>query len=197
MAGRLARDQRGLDHVGRARHGAREERPRARHHAVALVLRVGGVRELLPERVVRVVERAHQRRVERDVHRLEPVAVLPRVERERERLVVVEVGRPSTWRTALATLSGARAPSRRAASLAAERLVEALERAASPTPARRARASTVSSTASGGSPTASKKAGSTRSTSATMSSTTRRASDGASHAAAMRRRRCSVRPETV
>ena len=132
-----SRDQLGLDHVDARRHAAREQRPRARHHAVSLVLRVGRVRELLAEGVVRVRERAHQRRVRRDVERLEPVGgSSPGRARASSASSSERSRRPSTWRTASATTCGARAlqsTSRERAAL--ERLVEGLEqRRRRPTP---------------------------------------------------------------
>ena len=129
VAGRVLADQLGLHDVDVRRHGAREQRSRARHHAVALILRVGAVRELLAERVVGVLERAHQRRVGRDVQRLEPIRVARRVERDRERLGVVEIGAAEHASHRVGHHLRARArPSRRAANAAAERLVEGFER---------------------------------------------------------------------
>ena len=64
----------------------------AGRHAVALVLAVGRVRELLAERVGRVEERARQLAVRRQRQRLAEGAVLRRVEDEADRVVVGERG---------------------------------------------------------------------------------------------------------
>ena len=77
--------------VGRRRVDVRHQRPAGRHHAVALVLRVGGVAQPLLERVGRMLQRAHQRRVIRHVHHFEAIAVPRGVQHPVDRLVVVHV----------------------------------------------------------------------------------------------------------
>ena len=89
---RVRGDERGRDVVGPARVGERHERARGRHHAVPLVLAVGGVGELLQERVGGVVHRPPERGVHRELQRLQAVAVEAGVEEPLERRVVAERG---------------------------------------------------------------------------------------------------------
>ena len=174
MAGRILADQLRLDHVDPSRHAAREQRPRARHRSMSLVLRVGRVRELLAERVVRVRERAHQRRVRGDVERLQAIGVPRGIEHQLERLVV---GRGRSVRARGAPhprsprASGGRSrPAARCGPRGTCRRLRPRHRRRRPAGARRL--STASS--SGGLPTCSKNEGSIRETSATIRSTTSR-----------------------
>ena len=166
---------------------------------MALVLRVGGVRELLAEHEVRVRERAHHRRVGRDVEVLEPVAVDLRVERRRERVGVGEIGAAEHVAHGVGHhLGRARAPVDEPRGAPAERLVERLERGRIAEARRRERASRAPLRARAAHRRrAPKKLGSSRSTSATISPITRAASLGTSPTRAMRRSRCSTRPEIV
>jgi hypothetical protein len=91
VAVRIRADELGLHHVDAGRHRAREQRTRARHGAVTLVLGVRGVGELLAEHVVGVGERARERRVRGDVERLEPIVIVCGIEDETECFVVVEI----------------------------------------------------------------------------------------------------------
>ena len=79
--------------VGRHRVGERHHRPRRRHHAMALILRVGGVAQPLLEHVAGVIERAHHRRVIRDVEHVDAVLVLRRIHHPIDRLGVVHFRR--------------------------------------------------------------------------------------------------------
>ena len=57
-----------------------QQRPRAGHHAMALVLAVGGVADLLGEREMGVLQRPHERRVHAHVHRFQAIGIARRVQ---------------------------------------------------------------------------------------------------------------------
>ena len=102
----------GSDVVGPPRVGEGHAAGReAGHHAVALVLAVRGVGELLQERVGRVVQGAGQRRVHGEVQGLEAVAVARRGSRASSSASssgsASRRSRPSTARTASAVVSSA------------------------------------------------------------------------------------------
>ena len=63
----------------------------AGHHAVPLVLAVGGVADFLREREMRVLERAHHGRVHTHVQRLPPVGIARGIEHPVERLGVANI----------------------------------------------------------------------------------------------------------
>ena len=85
---RIPADQHGQHRVRPARIRQREQRARARHHAVTLVLAIRGVRDLLCKRIARILQRAHHRRVYADVQRLQPVGISRRVHQPVDRFCV-------------------------------------------------------------------------------------------------------------
>src|SRR5215472_5168791 len=58
LGARIRGEKHGRDVVGLARVGKREQRPRTRNHAMALVLAVGSVADFFDKSVIRVLERA-------------------------------------------------------------------------------------------------------------------------------------------
>ena len=95
--------------IGRDGVRQRHQRPRSGHHAMPLILGVGGVAQALAERVAGVLQRPHQRRVIRHLDRVEPVRIAGRIEQAIERVVVdrSSPSAPNTERTASATTSSA------------------------------------------------------------------------------------------
>ena len=85
---RIVANQHGRDVVGRARIGEGEQRARAGHHAVALVLTIGGVADFFREGEIRVLQRAHRRRVDADVQRLEAIGIARGIQHAVERFGV-------------------------------------------------------------------------------------------------------------
>ena len=85
---RVGGEKRGRDVVGFARVGEGEQRTRARDHAMALVLTVGGVADFFGEGVVDVLESAHHGSVDPDVERFEAVEIARGVEQAVEGLGV-------------------------------------------------------------------------------------------------------------
>ncbi len=77
---RIGFEEHGRDVVGFASIGESKQRTRAGNHAMTLVLAVGGVADFLGERVVGMLERAHDRSVDADVERFEAVEVTSGIE---------------------------------------------------------------------------------------------------------------------
>ena len=69
------------DEVGFTRVGERQEWARAWDHAMALVLRVGGVGDFFGEGVVGMLERAHDRCVDADVEGFEAIEIFGGIEK--------------------------------------------------------------------------------------------------------------------
>ena len=65
-----------------------KQRARAGHHAVALVLAVGGVADFFREREIGVLQRAHDRRVHADVERFQAIRIARGIEQAVDGLVV-------------------------------------------------------------------------------------------------------------
>ncbi len=197
---RRVRGDQGRRHVvGPARVRERHQRPRGGDHAVALVLAVGGVRELLQERVRRVVHGARERAsapragASRAGSGCGPGRAAARGPRRRR----ASAGRRPARRAPPRRSSARRVPSsRRAATCARAQL--RVERG--PPRRRRPRRAAAAAPrrsrppASGPCPIRSKKAGSRSLTSATIASTTARVSAGASPVRIMRCSRCSTMP---
>ncbi len=163
---RVRGDEGRRDEVGPARVGEGHERARGGHHAVALVLAVGRVGELLQEGVARVVQGPGEGRVHRELQRLEAVAVDAPGSGPGRGPASSESARrpsaPSTARTASAVVSsraGHVVDEQRRARVRAGRRGRRPRRRRRPS-ARGKRASTIASAGSGPSPTRSKNAGS-------------------------------------
>ena len=187
---------------GRARIGEHQQRARAGHHAVALVLAIGGVADLLGEREIGVLQRAHERRVHADVQRFQAIGIARGIEHAVERFGVGAGGFGQADDGAIGFGKHARRqrannpPAARCARRAARRIrAPALRLLRHGVPGGCMPFRQLFHRAAHRSDR--RIAGSTSRTRATISPITARASVGVSDAACMRHRRCSTMPESV
>jgi signal transduction histidine kinase len=100
---RIAGNQARRDVIGRPARDQPQKRPRARNHAMPLVLAIGRMTDSLGEREMGVLESAHHRRMNAHVERFQPVGVSRGIEQTIDRL---GVGTGAGWRTDRGAVSG-------------------------------------------------------------------------------------------